>query len=49
MLAFCNYVSRDNFFEELLQEPDEVSKKRKDTLNTLRVLEQAERVSALCI
>lgn len=49
MLVFCNSVSRDDLFEELLQEPDEVSKKRKHTLNTLRVLEQAERVSALCI
>lgn len=35
---------RDNLFEEMLQEPDEVSIKRKRTRETLRVLQQAFRV-----
>ncbi|KAL0422447.1 UNVERIFIED_CONTAM: Dynamin-related protein 3A [Sesamum latifolium] len=35
--------TRDNLFEEMLQEPDEVSMKRKRTRDTLRVLQQAFR------
>jgi hypothetical protein len=36
---------RENLFEEMLQEPDEVAMKRKRTRETLRVLQQAFRVS----
>ena len=38
---------RENLFEEMLQEPDEVAMKRKRTRETLRVLQQAFRVSFL--
>ncbi|CAN0846583.1 Dynamin-related protein 3A [Linum grandiflorum] len=34
---------RENLFEEMLQEPDEISVKRKQTRDTLRVLQQAFR------
>ncbi|KAK4491185.1 hypothetical protein RD792_001916 [Penstemon davidsonii] len=40
---------RDNLFEEMLQEPDEVAMKRKRTRETLRVLQQAFRVSVYYI
>lgn len=36
--------NRENLFEEMLQEPDEVAVKRKNTRETLRVLQQAFRV-----
>lgn len=36
--------NRENLFEEMLQEPDEVAMKRKRTRETLRVLQQAFRV-----
>lgn len=36
--------NRDNLFEEMLQEPDEVAMKRKHTRETLHVLQQAFRV-----
>lgn len=45
MLEVCFYASRDNLLEELLREPDEVATKRKRTRDTLKVLEQAFRVS----
>ncbi|KAF8377400.1 hypothetical protein HHK36_030777 [Tetracentron sinense] len=39
----------DNLFEEMLKEPDEVALKRKRTRETLRVLQQAFRVSVLLL
>lgn len=39
------FVNRENLFEEMLQEPDEIAMKRKRTRETLRVLQQAFRVS----
>lgn len=47
MLMVCYIASRDNLLEELLREPDEVATKRKRTRDTLKVLEQAFRVSNL--
>ncbi|GER36399.1 dynamin [Striga asiatica] len=44
--VFIKKLYRDNLFEEMLQEPDEVATKRKRTRETLRVLQQAFRVSA---
>lgn len=41
--VFIKKLYRDNLFEEMLQEPDEVSIKRKRTRETLRVLQQAFR------
>ncbi|PIN18656.1 Vacuolar sorting protein VPS1, dynamin [Handroanthus impetiginosus] len=41
--VFIKKLYRDNLFEEMLQEPDEVSMKRKRTRETLRVLQQAFR------
>ncbi|KAL0357005.1 UNVERIFIED_CONTAM: Dynamin-related protein 3A [Sesamum calycinum] len=41
--VFIKKLYRDNLFEEMLQEPDEVSMKRKRTRDTLRVLQQAFR------
>lgn len=41
------FLNRENLFEEMLQEPDEVSMKRKRTRETLRVLQQAFRVGLL--
>ncbi|KAL0384395.1 UNVERIFIED_CONTAM: Dynamin-related protein 3A [Sesamum radiatum] len=41
--VFIKRLYRDNLFEEMLQEPDEVSMKRKRTRDTLRVLQQAFR------
>ncbi|CAN1773313.1 Dynamin-related protein 3A [Linum perenne] len=38
---------RENLFEEMLQEPDEIGLKRKQTRETLKVLQQAFRVSSL--
>lgn len=38
------YLNRDNLLEEMLQEPEEVSLKRKRTSETLHVLQQAFRV-----
>lgn len=38
------WENRENLFEEMLQEPDEVAMKRKHTRETLRVLQQAFRV-----
>lgn len=35
---------RENLFEDMLQEPEEVAMKRKRTRETLRVLQQAFRV-----
>jgi len=35
---------RENLFEEMLQEPDEIAVKRKRTQETLHVLQQAYRV-----
>ena len=43
----CHFVmiqNRENLFEEMLQEPDEIASKRKRTRETLRVLQQAFRV-----
>ncbi|KAH6767017.1 dynamin-related protein 3A [Perilla frutescens var. hirtella] len=40
---FIKKLYRDNLFEEMLQEPDEVATKRKRTRETLRVLQQAFR------
>ena len=37
--------NRENLFEEMLQEPEEVAMKRKRTRDSLRVLQQAFRVS----
>jgi hypothetical protein len=39
------FQNRENLFEEMLQEPEEVAMKRKRTRETLRVLQQAFRVS----
>ena len=39
--------NRENLFEEMLQEPDEIASKRKRTRETLRVLQQAFRVGSL--
>ncbi|XP_019196557.1 PREDICTED: dynamin-related protein 3A isoform X2 [Ipomoea nil] len=39
--VFIKKLYRDNLFEEMLQEPDEVATKRKRTRDTLRVLQQA--------
>ncbi|KAL5714339.1 dynamin GTPase [Ranunculus cassubicifolius] len=41
--VFIKKLYRDNLFEEMLQEPDEVAAKRKRTRETLRVLQQAFR------
>ncbi|KAF5190541.1 Dynamin-related protein 3a [Thalictrum thalictroides] len=41
--VFIKKLYRDNLFEEMLQEPDEVAMKRKRTRETLRVLQQAFR------
>ncbi|KAL7082540.1 hypothetical protein ACP275_14G104900 [Erythranthe tilingii] len=41
--VFIKKLYRDNMFEEMLQEPDEVATKRKRTRDTLRVLQQAFR------
>ncbi|KAF9603299.1 hypothetical protein IFM89_034648 [Coptis chinensis] len=41
--VFIKKLYRDNLYEELLQEPDEVATKRKRTKETLRVLHQAFR------
>lgn len=40
-------VNRENLFEEMLQEPEEIAMKRKRTRETLRVLQQAFRVGPL--
>ncbi|CAI9104133.1 OLC1v1002754C1 [Oldenlandia corymbosa var. corymbosa] len=45
--VFIRKLYRDNIFEELLQEPDEIAFKRKRARETLRVLQQAFRVSFL--
>ncbi|KAK6143667.1 hypothetical protein DH2020_024015 [Rehmannia glutinosa] len=42
-IAVTKLLLRDNLFEEMLQEPDEVAMKRKRTRETLRVLQQAFR------
>ncbi|KAJ9705626.1 hypothetical protein PVL29_003611 [Vitis rotundifolia] len=41
--VFIRKLYRENLFEEMLQEPDEVAMKRKRTGETLRVLQQALR------
>ncbi|KAF8406115.1 hypothetical protein HHK36_008195 [Tetracentron sinense] len=41
--VFIKKLYRDNLFEEMLQEPEEVAVKRKRTRETLRVLQQAFR------
>ncbi|KAI3445803.1 hypothetical protein Pfo_002468 [Paulownia fortunei] len=41
--VFIRKLYRDDLFEEMLQEPDEVSMKRKHTRETLKVLQQAFR------
>ncbi|KAK4784250.1 hypothetical protein SAY86_018618 [Trapa natans] len=41
--VFIQKLYRENLFEEMLQEPDEVAMKRKRTRETLRVLQQAFR------
>ncbi|XP_039014769.1 dynamin-related protein 3A-like [Hibiscus syriacus] len=40
---FIKKLYRENLFEEMLQEPDEIASKRKRTRETLRVLQQAFR------
>ncbi|KAI5661319.1 hypothetical protein M9H77_20642 [Catharanthus roseus] len=42
--VFIKRLYRDNLFEEMLQEPDEIALKRKRARETLRVLQQAFRV-----
>ncbi|CDO97375.1 unnamed protein product [Coffea canephora] len=42
--VFIKKLYRDNLFEEMLQEPDEIALKRKRARETLRVLQQAFRV-----
>ncbi|XP_058069421.1 dynamin-related protein 3A-like isoform X2 [Magnolia sinica] len=41
--VFIRELYRDNLFEEMLQEPEEIATKRKRTRETLRVLQQAFR------
>ncbi|KAL6515353.1 Dynamin-related protein 3A [Orobanche hederae] len=41
--VFIQKLYRENLFEEILQEPDEISMKRKHTRETLRILQQAFR------
>ncbi|KAG8364162.1 hypothetical protein BUALT_Bualt19G0098300 [Buddleja alternifolia] len=41
--VFIKKLYRDNLFEEMLQEPDDISMKRKRTRETLRLLQQAFR------
>ncbi|WRX14945.1 Dynamin stalk domain - like 3 [Theobroma cacao] len=41
--VFIKKLYRENLFEEMLQEPDEIATKRKRTRETLRVLQQAFR------
>ncbi|XP_077233950.1 dynamin-related protein 3A-like [Tasmannia lanceolata] len=41
--VFIRKLYRDNLFEEMLQEPEEIATKRKRTRETLRVLQQAFR------
>ncbi|TYJ44071.1 hypothetical protein E1A91_A03G196400v1 [Gossypium mustelinum] len=41
--VFIRKLYRENLFEEMLQEPDEIAAKRKRTRETLRVLQQAFR------
>lgn len=44
-LSLCFIISyRENLFEEMLREPEEIASKRKRTRDTLRVLQQAFRV-----
>lgn len=44
-VCVCLHVlDRDDLFEQMLQEPDEVATKRKRTRDMLRVLQQAFRV-----
>ncbi|KAL6012641.1 hypothetical protein ACLOJK_003130 [Asimina triloba] len=42
--VFIRKLYRENLFEDMLQEPEEISAKRKRTRETLRVLQQALRV-----
>lgn len=42
--VFIKKLYRENLFEEMLQEPDEVAMKRKQTRDKLRILNQAFRV-----
>jgi hypothetical protein len=42
--VFIKKLYRENLFEEMLQEPDEIAVKRKRTQETLHVLQQAYRV-----
>ncbi|XP_039035305.1 dynamin-related protein 3A-like [Hibiscus syriacus] len=42
---FIRRLYRENLFEEMLQEPDEIASKRNRTRETLRVLQQAFRTS----
>lgn len=42
--VFIKRLYRDNLFEEMLQEPDEIALKRKRARETLRILQQAFRV-----
>ncbi|XP_048492322.1 dynamin-related protein 3A isoform X2 [Beta vulgaris subsp. vulgaris] len=42
--VFIKKLYRENLFEEMLQEPDEVATKRKQTRDKLRILNQAFRV-----
>lgn len=44
MALIANELYRENLFEEMLQEPDEVATKRKQTRDKLRILNQAFRV-----
>lgn len=43
--SFCHDLTRDDMFEQMLQEPEEIATKRKRTREMLRVLQQAFRVS----
>jgi uncharacterized protein YpiB (UPF0302 family) len=43
--VFIEKLYRENLIEELLKEPDELAIKRKRTQETLRILQQANRVS----
>lgn len=46
MVFQCGGWDRENLIEELLKEPDELAIKRKRTQETLRILQQANRVSS---
>lgn len=44
----CLCANRENLFEDMLREPDDVAARRKRIRDTLRILQQANRVCEFC-